>query len=124
MVERHAVGDVAERGGALVGGHDQIGVVGVVDDGVGRMDHLAADEVVGEVEQRPDEQPIAVDDLGTRGVGIGSRRLTTKPPLAPVGTITAFLTICAFISPSTSVRKSSRRSLHRNPPRAIGPPRR
>ncbi len=31
-------------------------------------------------------------------------RLSTKPPLAPTGTITAFLTICAFIRPSTSVR--------------------
>ena len=29
---------------------------------------------------------------------------STKPPLAPVGTITAFLTICAFIRPRISVR--------------------
>ena len=33
-----------------------------------------------------------------------SARLSTNPPLEPVGTITAFLTICAFISPRTSVR--------------------
>jgi len=51
-------------------------------------------------------------------------RLTTKPPFAPTGTITAFLTIWAFISPSTSVRKSSLRSDQRRPPRATGPPRR
>ena len=31
-------------------------------------------------------------------------RLSTNPPLAPVGTMTAFLTICAFISPRISVR--------------------
>ena len=29
---------------------------------------------------------------------------STNPPLAPVGTITAFLTICAFIRPRISVR--------------------
>ena len=39
--------------------------------------------------------------------GLRSGRLTTKPPLAPTGTINAFLTICAFIRPRTSVRKSS-----------------
>ena len=47
--------------------------------------------------------------------------MTTKPPLAPTGTITAFLTVWAFISPSTSVRKSSRRSDQRMPPRATSP---
>ncbi len=51
-------------------------------------------------------------------------RLTTNPPLEPTGTISAFLTICAFIRPRTSVRKSSRRSDQRKPPRATLPPRR
>ena len=51
-------------------------------------------------------------------------RLTTNPPFAPTGTISAFLTICAFIRPSTSVRKSSGRSDQRRPPRATLPPRR
>src|SRR5437764_151410 len=49
--------------------------------------------------------------------------LMTKPPLEPVGTITAFLTICALTSPRISERKSSRRSDQRMPPRAILPPR-
>jgi hypothetical protein len=44
--------------------------------------------------------------------------------LAPTGTITAFFTICALTRPSTSVRKSSRRSDQRSPPRATGPNRR
>jgi hypothetical protein len=44
--------------------------------------------------------------------------------LAPTGTITAFLTIWAFISPRISVRKSSRRSDQRMPPLATRPPRR
>ena len=49
------------------------------------------------------------------------RRFGTKPPLAPTGTMTVFLTFWAFISPSTSVRKSSRRSDQRIPPRATKP---
>ena len=53
-----------------------------------------------------------------------SPRFTTNPPLAPTGTITAFFTVCAFISPRTSVRKSSRRSDQRMPPRAMSPARR
>ena len=55
---------------------------------------------------------------------IGGGFLTTKPPLEPTGTMTAFFTICALTSPSTSVRKSSRRSLQRRPPRATRPNRR
>ena len=50
--------------------------------------------------------------------------LATKPPLAPTGTMTAFLTICALTRPRTSVRKSSRRSDQRRPPRATAPKRR
>src|SRR4028119_2054306 len=53
-------------------------------------------------------------------VGSGSC-LATKPPLAPVGTMTAFLTICALTRPSPSVRKASRRALQRRAPRARGP---
>ena len=50
--------------------------------------------------------------------------LTTKPPFEPIGTMTAFLTTCAFIRPRISVRKSSRRSDQRMPPRATLPARR
>ena len=38
--------------------------------------------------------------------------------------MTVFFTICALTRPSTSVRKSSRRSDQRRPPRATGPKRR
>jgi hypothetical protein len=38
--------------------------------------------------------------------------------------MTEFFTICALTNPSTSVRKSSRRSLQRMPPRAMRPLRR
>ena len=49
--------------------------------------------------------------------------LGTKPPLAPTGTMTAFLTCCAFTSPRISVRKSCGRSDQRMPPRATLPKR-
>ncbi len=54
---------------------------------------------------------------------VAGARFSTKPPLAPTGTMTAFLTICAFIKLRISVRKSSRRSDQRMPPRATLPPR-
>ena len=50
--------------------------------------------------------------------------LGRNPPFAPTGTMTAFLTACALTRPSTSVRKSSRRSDQRSPPRATSPKRR
>ena len=55
----------------------------------------------------------------SRSLGSGSC-LQKKPPFAPTGTITVFFTICALTRPSTSVRKSSRRSDQRRPPRATG----
>ena len=42
----------------------------------------------------------------------------------PTGTMTTFFSRCAFIRPRISVRKSSRRSDQRMPPRATGPARR
>ena len=36
--------------------------------------------------------------------GVGAVRFRMKPPFEPSGTMTAFLTICAFIRPRTSVR--------------------
>src|SRR5215831_17462580 len=50
-------------------------------------------------------------------------RFTTKPPFEPTGTMTAFFTVCAFMSPRISVRKSSLRSDQRMPPRATLPAR-
>ena len=62
---------------------------------------VAADPVIGEVEQAADEGPIAGDARRLPGFAVAriGRRLTTKPPLAPTGTITAFFTVCAFIRP-------------------------
>ncbi|CAM5621676.1 hypothetical protein SALBM217S_02895 [Streptomyces griseoloalbus] len=50
--------------------------------------------------------------------------LATNPPLAPTGTMAVFFTICALTRPRISVRKSSRRSDQRRPPRATLPKRR
>ena len=68
---------------------------------------------------------VAGRDLGVQRVPAGAAGdFTTNPPLAPTGTMTAFLTVWALASPRISVRKSSGRSDQRSPPRATGPPRR
>ena len=72
-VDREFVRDVAEGRGALVGGDDEIGVVAVVDDAIGRMDHGRAVEVVGDIEQRTNEPAIAVDAFRPDGVTVGRR---------------------------------------------------
>ena len=87
------------------------------------------DDVVGQVEQAADQDLVALDRLGPAdrvrliGVARSGGRLTTNPPFDPTGTMTAFLTVCAFISPRISVRKSSLRSDQRMPPRATLPAR-
>ena len=122
------VGDVAERRRALVGGHDEVRVVGIVDHDVGRVHDRGP-------RRRCRSRPAARGRTGGTGrsLPLGLHRgrrgrlrddLITKPPFAPVGTMTAFLTIWALTRPSTSVRKSSGRSLQRSPPRAMRPPRR
>ena len=78
---RDLVGDVGERGGALVGGHHQVRVVAVVADHVARRHDLAADEVVGDVEQRRDEQPVAGDALGGERLAVARRLLEHEAAL-------------------------------------------
>src|SRR6185437_2630950 len=126
VLGRDGVGDVGEGGSALVGRHHQVGVVAVAAQHLRRRGDAPADDVVGEVKQAADEGLIAATTsacTSSRVPPAGSR-LGTKPPLAPTGTITVFLTFCAFIRPRTSVRKSSRRSDQRMPPRATCPMRR
>ncbi len=67
------VGDVREGRGALVGGDDEVGVVLVVPDHVGRGHDIAGDHVVGDVEQRRDERLVAGDALGQPGVPVHGR---------------------------------------------------
>ena len=125
-LEADRVRDVGEARGALVRRDDEVGVVRVVAHHVGRRHDPTLDQVVGDVEERGDERAVAGHALGAKASrsSAAGGRLTTKPPLAPTGTMTAFFTICAFTRPSTSVRKSSRRSDQRSPPRATGPNRR
>ena len=62
-LQREGVGDVGEGGGALVGGDHEVGVVGIVPHRVGRRHDRVADDVVGEFEQRADEDPVALGAL-------------------------------------------------------------
>ena len=70
VVLGHAVGDVGEGRGALVGGHHEVGVVAVVAHDAGRRHRLALDEVVGDVEQPGDEGRVAGDALGQPRVAV------------------------------------------------------
>ena len=85
VLDGDVVGDVAERRRALVGGDDEVGVVFVVDHGVGRVDGGGAvgsgHQVVGEVEQAADEGLIAADDLRPKGLGVGRRTLDDETAL-------------------------------------------
>ena len=71
VVLGHAVGDVGEGRGALVGGDDEVGVVTVVADHLARRHRLAVDEVVGDVEQAGDEGLVAGHALGQPRVAVG-----------------------------------------------------
>ena len=58
VVGRHSVGDVGEGRRALVGRHDQIGIVAVVGDQALRPHHRGRGvQVVGEVEQAAEKGP-------------------------------------------------------------------
>ncbi|MDQ1092969.1 hypothetical protein QE400_002382 [Xanthomonas sacchari] len=74
MGQRQAVGDVGERGGALVGGDHQVRVVLVVAHHLRRRHDLAADDVVGDVQQALDEQLVAGDALGQHRVAVAADR--------------------------------------------------
>ena len=69
----NAVGVVRKAGGALVGGNHQIGVILVVANQVGRWHNLAADEIVGEVEQAAQKGVIAGDAFLENGIAIAAR---------------------------------------------------
>jgi hypothetical protein len=73
VLGRDRIGDVGERGGTLVGRDDQIRIVGVVAHAVLRMHDVAVDEIVGDVEQAVDEQPVAGHAFGEHRVAIASR---------------------------------------------------
>ena len=73
-LERDRIGDVGEGRGALVGGDDEIGVLAVVDDDVGGMDHLVVDQIVGDRQQGADEDAVAFGALGEPRVAIAARR--------------------------------------------------
>ncbi len=77
------VGHVGERRGPLVGGDDQVRVVPVEPDHAGRRHHGVADDVVGDVEHRADERPVAGEHLRLVGVPVGrvGQLLADEPAL-------------------------------------------
>ena len=83
LLDGDAVGDVRERRGALVGRHDQVGVVAVVaHDARGRRD-LASLDVVREVEEAADEGLVAGHDLLGEVLATRRRALHDEAALGP-----------------------------------------
>ncbi len=87
---------------ALVGGNHQIGIVALVAHHVRRRNDLAVGSILSVMSSRLDMNSLYVATPSacttSRAAPFGIS-LGTKPPLAPTGTITAFLTCCAFTSP-------------------------
>ena len=65
------IGDVAECGGALVGRHHEVAVITIVAHGEFRWHHCGAHQIVGEFEQRLDEQAVARHHLVLHGLAVG-----------------------------------------------------
>ena len=93
-LERDGVGHVGERGRALVRGDDEVGVVAVVADHVARRHDrrgVAAGRqvaVVGDVEQGPDEGPVALGPGLVPGLAVLGRvgqALADEAALGPGG---------------------------------------
>ena len=82
---RQLVGRVGEGGGALVGGHHQVGVLAVPDGRLRGVDHPAVLHVVGEVQEPLDELAIALHAPTPRGLRPGGRVLRDERPLGPGG---------------------------------------
>ncbi len=85
VLDGDVVGQVGERRGAAVGGHDQVGVVAIgPDDPVGG-DDLAPLDGVGQVQQAADEHLVLRLDLRAQVGGIGRALLQDEPALGPGG---------------------------------------
>ena len=74
VVARHAVGDVGEGRGALVGGDHQIGIVLVAPHHLLGRHQLAADRIVGDVEQAAHQGLVAMHHLGHHRFAVGGLR--------------------------------------------------
>src|SRR3546814_14055084 len=70
VVGGDCVGDVGEARGALVGGNDEIRVVAAMDHDLDGMDDITLDDIVGDREQRADEDSYAFGSFGNPGLKI------------------------------------------------------
>ena len=71
MLQCDGIGDIAERRGSLIGGNDEIGVFAVVNDDVGGVHHFALDDIVGDRQQGPDEDAVALGPFGQPRIAVG-----------------------------------------------------
>ncbi len=76
------VGQVGEAGGALVGGHDEVGVVAVAPAGNGG--HVVAHHVVGDLQEAGDEHGVGLGRVGAPlPAGADRRLLDDEAALGP-----------------------------------------
>ena len=71
MLLGNRIGQVGERGRALVGGDDEVGIVTVASHDAGRRYHGTLDEIVGEVEHRRHELPVGRAALRLPRLAVG-----------------------------------------------------
>ncbi len=76
VLDRDRIGDIGERGRALVGCHHQVRIIRVVAHHVVRSHDLAFHQIVGDVEQAADEHAVAGDALGQLRVAVTIHRRT------------------------------------------------
>jgi len=79
------VGGVGEGRGAAVGSDDEVGVIAVVADHPGWWHHPVAVEVIGDVEQAPDEGHVLAPRLRSGGGGILGFARQHEPALGTRG---------------------------------------
>jgi hypothetical protein len=70
-IERHLDRNVGEGCGALVGGDHEIGILAIVRDDLIRVDDLPFDDVVGDRQERADEDAVAFGPFGEPRVPVG-----------------------------------------------------
>src|SRR5690606_25121481 len=80
----NAIGNVRESRGALVGGHHQIGIVSIMAYHALWLDNLSLAQVIGDIQQTADEQPVAGNRFGEDFIARATWRQTSRHE-APLG---------------------------------------
>ena len=78
VIDGNAVGDIGEGRGALVGSHHQVRVIIIVTDHVQRRYQCAVFQVVGDVQQAGNKDPVAGNRLGLDFITAAAQRQAAR----------------------------------------------